>query len=106
MNGESSLREVALRSGAVRRKKMLDAQHFAEGVTNLDGRCRTARPTAPLPSSSSHLLALVWLGRRAPRRTSANECGAGRSFDLAVLVLFGLASTYSCSDTCRARVSA
>lgn len=38
LNGESSLREVSLTTGVVRRKKDLDAKHFAEGVTKLNGR--------------------------------------------------------------------
>lgn len=38
LNGESSLREVSLATGIVRRKKMLEAKHFAEGVTKLKGR--------------------------------------------------------------------
>ena len=33
MNGESSVREVDLETGAVRRKKMLQHADFAEGIT-------------------------------------------------------------------------
>eukprot|EP00208_Stichococcus_sp_RCC1054_P005758 CAMPEP_0206141564 /NCGR_PEP_ID=MMETSP1473-20131121/13375_1 /ASSEMBLY_ACC=CAM_ASM_001109 /TAXON_ID=1461547 /ORGANISM="Stichococcus sp, Strain RCC1054" /LENGTH=324 /DNA_ID=CAMNT_0053536179 /DNA_START=227 /DNA_END=1201 /DNA_ORIENTATION=+ len=38
MNGDSSLREVALETGEVRRKKMLHEKHFAEGVTKFRNR--------------------------------------------------------------------
>ena len=38
MNGESSLREVSLATGEVRRKKMLEHADFAEGVTKFGGR--------------------------------------------------------------------
>ncbi len=67
MNGESSLREVALRSGEVRRKKVLDAQHFAEGVTRLNGRCRRGPPPRPPP----HRLVATSAGSRLDRVAGA-----------------------------------
>lgn len=41
MNGESSVREVDLETGAVRRKKMLANSDFAEGITRLGDKCGT-----------------------------------------------------------------
>lgn len=81
MNGESSLREVALGSGEVRRKKMLDAQHFAEGVTRLNGRCRRAPPPRNPPHRLIATSACSCRDRwRAPQRTSAKECRFRRFF--------------------------
>jgi glutamine cyclotransferase len=44
MNGESSVREVDLETGVVRRKKMLQHADFAEGVTRFGDKCAWAPP--------------------------------------------------------------
>jgi glutamine cyclotransferase len=71
MNGESSVREVDLETGIVRRKKMLAHADFAEGITRFGDRCANHAPgacsfvvhlpgtTTPIIFSASHASAVT-----------------------------------------------
>lgn len=63
MNGQSSVREVSLETGEVRRKKMLEHSDFAEGVTKFGDKCvapsKKLRSGRKVPLIVSPLLSLM-----------------------------------------------
>ena len=97
LNGRSSLREVSLESGEVRRIVRLDLQYFGEGLTDWGGRLvqlHPARGAASVPGALDRMRAgevaapLAALGRRL-------GFNVGTAYDLAT---FNAQATFSYRD--------